>query len=55
MVSNTSGNVVLGQFSSGSTSLLRVTNVAVNNPLAAISFSIRCRFYLLSGGVQYDI
>ena len=49
------GSAVFGGFLSASINSLRITNVTMINPEAALSFTINCRFYLLEAGVQYDV
>ena len=55
IISTGVGSFILGSFSGSSLSLLRVTSVSITNPEASITTTINCRFYLLEGGVQYNI
>ena len=55
ILSSSAGSLTIYQFTTTSLSQLIVDNVTAVNPQAAISYTINCRFYVIEGGVQYDV
>ncbi len=54
MISQSSGTIIVGSFSTSS-SLLSIGNVTIVNPQAAVTYTINCLFYITSGAQNYSI
>lgn len=55
VVSNTTGRVVIGSFTTQSYNMLQVVGLTITNPQAVTSHTIVCLFYLNESNTIYNI